>query len=375
MAETKDPVQLRLLSLELLKQLWAGHEAMCQSVARAALESNLNYRSSNNLEMPLSQETSSTSSMAPSSQDKRHMWDPLDSHQGDMFDMAWNGKVNSRMDSHPPATCQPQEPQEGLRPLSVPLLATQGLKGPVSLAGPKGLGPNKTQIPRSVLSRPSKPSKPKVTFSQESAVPESSWYSRPYLGYDWIAGSPDNNSPVTSEPEAFFSVLQKFRENNKEDCVCSSPEAVFPGLQESSGVEEDHECVYCYRINRRLFPEPLDPGAPCRLCRIPRDEKGPETLMEPVQVRVSIPLSILDPPHRYRIHRRKSFDASDTLALPRHCLLGWDILPPKSEKTSVPKSLDLWSSVTYGAAQRQDLSSTSPSCQAFPAQDPSLIWS
>lgn len=33
--------------------------------------------------------------------------------------------------------------------------------------------------------------------------------------------------------------------------------------------------------------------------------------------RVSIPLSILDPPHRYRIHRRKSFDASDTLALPR----------------------------------------------------------
>lgn len=33
--------------------------------------------------------------------------------------------------------------------------------------------------------------------------------------------------------------------------------------------------------------------------------------------RVSVPLSVLDPPHRYRIHRRKSFDASDTLALPR----------------------------------------------------------
>lgn len=38
MAETKDTVQLRLLSLELLKQLWAGHEAMCQSVTRAASE-------------------------------------------------------------------------------------------------------------------------------------------------------------------------------------------------------------------------------------------------------------------------------------------------------------------------------------------------
>lgn len=32
---------------------------------------------------------------------------------------------------------------------------------------------------------------------------------------------------------------------------------------------------------------------------------------------MSVPLSVLDPPHQYRIHRRKSFDASDTLALPR----------------------------------------------------------
>lgn len=37
----------------------------------------------------------------------------------------------------------------------------------------------------------------------------------------------------------------------------------------------------------------------------------------PLSPRVSVPLSVLDPPHRYRIHRRKSFDASDTLALPR----------------------------------------------------------
>ncbi|XP_021056380.1 migration and invasion-inhibitory protein isoform X2 [Mus pahari] len=373
MAETKDPVQLRLLSLELLKQLWAGHEAMCQSVARAVSGSNLDC-SSHNLEMPLSQETSPVSSVAPSSQDKRHVLDPLDSRRGDTFDVAWYGKVNSRMDSFPLATGQHQEPQEGLRPPSVPLLATQGLKGPVSLGGPKGLGPDKTQVPRSILSRLSKPSKPRVT-SQESAVPESSWSSRPYLGYDWNAGSLDNSSPVTSEPEAFFSVLQRFRENNKEDCVCNSPEAVFPGVQESSGVEEDHECMYCYRINRRLFPEPVDPGAPCRLCGIPRDEKGPETPVEPVQVRVSIPLSIMDPPHRYRIHRRKSSDASDTLALPRHCLLGWDILPPKSEKTSVPKSLDLWSSVSYGAGQRRDLSATSPACQASPAQVAPPIWS
>lgn len=366
MVETKDPVQLRLLSLELLKQLWAGHEAMCQSVTKAASESNLDYSSSNNVEMPRFQEISA-SSVASSSQDKRHMWDPLDSHRGDTYDVAWYGNVISRVDSLPPATCQQQEPQEGLQPSSVPLLATEELKRPVSLGGPKGLGPDKAQVPRSIPLRLSKPSKPKVTFSQESAVPD--------LGYDWTAGSLDNSSSVGSEPEAFFSMLQKFRENNREDCICNSPEAIFPDLQESSGVEEDHECVYCYRINRRLFPEPLDPGAPCRLCGIPRDERSPQTPVEPVQVRVSIPLSVVDPPHRYRIHRRKSFDASDTLALPRHCLLGWDILPPKAEKTSVPKSLDLWSSVSYGAAQHQNLSATNPSCQALRSRVPPPIWS
>lgn len=159
MAETKDTVQLRLLSLELLKQLWAGHEAMCQSVTRAASESNLDYSSSsNNLEMPLSQETSA-SSVAPNSQDKRHVWDPLDSHRGDTYDVAWYGKVSSRVDSLPPATCQHQEPQEGLRPSSVPLLATEGLKRPVSLGGPKGLGPDKAQVPRSLPLRLGKLSK------------------------------------------------------------------------------------------------------------------------------------------------------------------------------------------------------------------------
>lgn len=37
-------------------------------------------------------------------------------------------------------------------------------------------------------------------------------------------GSLDNTFPVTSKPEAFFSKLQKFREANKEECICSDPE-------------------------------------------------------------------------------------------------------------------------------------------------------
>lgn len=43
--------------------------------------------------------------------------------------------------------------------------------------------------------------------------------------------------------------------------------------------------VYCYRVNRRLFLVPSDPGAPCRLCRTPRDEKRPETRVQTAQVR------------------------------------------------------------------------------------------
>ena len=43
---------------------------------------------------------------------------------------------------------------------------------------------------------------------------------------------------------------------------------------------------------------------------------------------------------------------------PQHCLLGWDIIPPKSEKSSAPKTLDLWSSVSP-EAHHQKLSATS----------------
>lgn len=43
--------------------------------------------------------------------------------------------------------------------------------------------------------------------------------------------------------------------------------------------------VYCYRVNRRLFLVPADPGTPCRLCRKPRAQQGAGTLAEPAQVR------------------------------------------------------------------------------------------
>lgn len=45
---------------------------------------------------------------------------------------------------------------------------------------------------------------------------------------------------------------------------------------------------------------------------------------------------------------------------PQHCLLGWDVLPPKSDRSSAPKSLDLWSCVS-SKAQHQQLSASGPS--------------
>ncbi|XP_020015660.1 migration and invasion-inhibitory protein [Castor canadensis] len=371
MGEMEDLVQLRLLNLELLRQLWAGQKAVRRSVAKATsgtLQSSLYSSSSYDSETPVSPETSSAFSGASCSQDKRHVGDSLDTPRGIPHD-----RISSRVASLPPAKCQHPESLESSRPRSAPLPPTTE---PVPSAGLGHLRPPETQAPRSMLAGQSKPSKTRVTFSQESAVPERNWRLWPYLGYDWIAGALDSSSPVTSESETFFSTLQKFREENKEECIHGYPEAQFLGLHESSDMDDDHQCVYCYRINRRLFPVPVDPDATCRLCRTPRDQRGPETLLEPAQVRVSIPLSVLDPPHRYRIHRRKSFDASDTLALPRHCLLGWDVFPPKSEKSSAPKSLDLWSSVS-SEAQHRKLLASSPSCLALPARvlPPAPIWS
>lgn len=349
MVETKDLAQLRQLNLELLRQLWVGQDAMRRSVAKAS-KASLDSSSSYESEMPSSQEISSMVLRAP-----------RDANQSDPCDVSSPGGAGLGVISLSPAERQYQESLSP-RPRLAPLLTTLDSNDPERSAELEA------QSPRPILDQQS-------NLPKESPVPERSWRFRPYLGYDWIAESLDNRSPISSKPDAFFSELQEFREAHREDCIHSEPEPPFLGPRERDGAKEDHECVYCYRVNRRLFLVPSDPGTPCRLCRTPRDQRGPETLAEPAQVRVSVPLSILDPPHRYRIHRRKSFDASDTLALPRHCLLGWDILPPKPEKGLAPKSLDLWSCVTSEAQHRK--LPGSPSHQALPMRVPPLtpIWS
>lgn len=43
--------------------------------------------------------------------------------------------------------------------------------------------------------------------------------------------------------------------------------------------------VYSYRVSRRLFVVPLDPGVTCRLCGTPRDQRVLKTLVKSTQVR------------------------------------------------------------------------------------------
>uniref|UniRef100_A0A3B1IXS2 Migration and invasion inhibitory protein n=1 Tax=Astyanax mexicanus TaxID=7994 RepID=A0A3B1IXS2_ASTMX len=176
---------------------------------------------------------------------------------------------------------------------------------------------------------------------------------QPLLGYDWIAGLLDAESSLTERSEQFFTELRSFRQVNKDECVYSQssglPVVADPWL---SSAEEDaanqehapdtHQCTFCYRINSRLFAAPLDPQAACPVCKKPKS-RHPHTEQEPAFIRVSIPRSTLLPAYRYRAHRRSSFDPSDTLGLPSHCLSGWS--NPSLTLGSQMSSLDLRSSM------------------------------
>ncbi|XP_054995496.1 migration and invasion-inhibitory protein [Sorex araneus] len=344
MAEA-EVLRLRELNLALLRKLTAGQETVRRLVAKAQAAAGLSVDSSSGCasEAPSSREVSSASPVTSSAEEAR---------LGDAGQGSGPGSARSETSPLPPAEHPRQESPGPGTPHSTPLGSAADSKEPESSES-EDLG---FLDARAHQSSPVKD----VTDHTGPPVPESSWRLRPYLGYDWIAGSLDIRSPVSSKPEVFFSKLQEFREANQEDCFGHPHESLLAGVPAPSNVEGDHECIYCYRVNRRLFLEPSDPDSPCRLCRKPRGQGDPSVAGKPVQVRVSVPMSALDPPHRPRIHRRKSFDASDTLALPRHCLLGWDILPPKPEQSCAPENLDLWSCVPADS-QRQRLPAASSS--------------
>ncbi|KAM6336681.1 migration and invasion-inhibitory protein isoform 3-T4 [Alca torda] len=190
-----------------------------------------------------------------------------------------------------------------------------------------------------------------VTFQsdpEEYAIPVSSWSVPPFLGYDWIAGLLDTNSSVAEKSDQYFAELHEFRQANKEACIHEQhlePEALdhIAPEQEPHLITSSHKCVYCYRLNQRLFTVPVDSESACPVCKIPRTHQPPEVLGEPAYVRVSIPRSTLMPAYKYKAHRRKSFELADNLALPSHCLAGWENIIPSSNPTL--SSLDLRASL------------------------------
>lgn len=169
---------------------------------------------------------------------------------------------------------------------------------------------------------------------------------QPLLGYDWIAGVLDVESSLTERSEDFFNELHSFRQVNKDDCVRSplagfseedhSALPLFRDKEETQPDKDTHQCTFCYRINSRLFATPIDSQESCRVCKTPKT-RHPHTNAEPAYIRVSIPHSTLLPAYKYKAHRRCSFNPSDSLGLPSHCLSGWS----NTGQSDVPQASNL----------------------------------
>ncbi|XP_070759641.1 migration and invasion-inhibitory protein [Enoplosus armatus] len=208
----------------------------------------------------------------------------------------------------------------------------------------------------------------RVTFQSDDCEETSAsdgHHLQPLLGYDWIAGVLDAEDSLVERSDEFFNDLRVFRSLNKDECV-HSPQAEFseenhsvlPLLTDKDGPEanvDTHQCTFSYRINSRLFPVPLHSQECCPVCK-KHKSSHPHSTAEPALIRVSIPRSTLLPSYKYRAHRRCSFDPSDSLGLPSHCLSGWsntgqNTLPP-------PSSLGLRSSLkmkSFPGSQNKEL--------------------
>ncbi|XP_024860107.1 migration and invasion-inhibitory protein isoform X2 [Kryptolebias marmoratus] len=197
--------------------------------------------------------------------------------------------------------------------------------------------------------------KGRVTFQSDEGEAAPASFSRrlqPLLGYDWIAGVLDTEDSLVERSDDFFDDLRVFRTLNKDECSHDAQAELFEERRLVTPLRTDnddqgantnsHQCTFSYRINSRLFPVPLHSQECCPVCKKPKSSH-PHSAAEPALIRVSIPRSALSPPYKYKAHRRSSFDPSDSLGLPSHCLSGWsntgqNVLPP-------PSSLDLRSSL------------------------------
>lgn len=200
-------------------------------------------------------------------------------------------------------------------------------------------------------------------LSSEEKQSTDSHRPRPLLGYDWIAGVIDAEDSLMERSDDFFNDLCTFRALNKEQCMNSSrtwfseeSNSSSPLRSEESSpvtLKDTHQCTFSYRINSRLFPVPLNSQEICPVCKKHKSDH-PHTAKEPALIRVSIPRSTILSPYKYKAHRRCSFDPSDSLGLPSHCLSGWSNKVQSS--LTAQSNLDLRSSVdTKKEAENKEL--------------------
>uniref|UniRef100_A0A1A8RQ86 Migration and invasion inhibitory protein n=1 Tax=Nothobranchius rachovii TaxID=451742 RepID=A0A1A8RQ86_9TELE len=213
-----------------------------------------------------------------------------------------------------------------------------------------------------------------VTFQSDEEEDAAALFShrlQPLLGYDWIAGVLDTKDTLVEQSDEFFKDLCVFRSLYKDECIHDSKAERFeenhlfpPVLTDKDHQEansESHQCTFSYRINSRLFPVPLHSQECCPVCK-KHKSSHPHTAAEPALIRVSIPRTALLQPYKYKAHRRCSFDPSDSLGLPSHCLSGWSntgqntLKPPGS--LDLRSSLETRSSENPSNAELQDLSAS-----------------
>uniref|UniRef100_A0A8C6SRV2 Migration and invasion inhibitory protein n=1 Tax=Neogobius melanostomus TaxID=47308 RepID=A0A8C6SRV2_9GOBI len=186
---------------------------------------------------------------------------------------------------------------------------------------------------------------------------------RPLLGYDWIAGVIDAEDSLMERSEDFFNDLCTFRALNKDQCVnslntgfteeCNSSPPSRSEEDSPTTLKDSHKCTFSYRINTRLFPVPLNSQECCPVCKKHKSDH-PHTVKEPALIRVSIPRSTILPSYKYKAHRRCSFNPSDSLGLPSHCLSGWSNKVQSS--LTARSNLDLRSSTdTKKEAENKEL--------------------
>ncbi|XP_029989980.1 migration and invasion inhibitory protein isoform X2 [Sphaeramia orbicularis] len=206
---------------------------------------------------------------------------------------------------------------------------------------------------------------------------------QPLLGYDWIAGVLDAEDSLIDRSDEFFNELHTFRSLHKDECVrspqaefCEASLSVLPSLSDKSNPDankDTHQCTFSYRINSRLFPVPLNSKECCPVCKRHKSTH-PHTTAEPALIRVSIPRSTLLPPYKYKAHRRCSFDPSDSLGLPSHCLSGWSntgqsLLTPQSS-LDLRSNLNIKHSTESPNKELEDLSAPKGSSRLKPDQIP-----